>query len=528
MLAFVNVHNLTKTARETVAAFQRITSAEPAPEFSPVLHVREDIAAAFNIPAVAGLNVIEPMTEPEPAPVPRKRSAAVTVDRRRFLSDCRAAKQHIGRLPFANVGAVLRIENGSATLSANNLDALFVQTVDCEDSDRCNAAAFVPVEKLATLLAKLTAQTIGIHVENSDNEDGAGSVVRIVSGSSDFTIPTLAFDAIGETAETNRNRFGYFETPFRATFGTQTTAGELRNALERTIFATDSENGRFALSGIQIVPEPDRLTFAATDSRRLAIRYTPAETCGEYPREFDELQNDIGPADSSRYSWILPAVHASRVIDALKRVPDPAPVVIAGDYSPGSAEHCVIECPGRFTIRTKTVAGRFPRYQDVYPKSYSIEFTTDRKKLVDAIKTAAVVCSDENNRIDFRFRPDGSAELSAGDDENGRSRVAVVFSSRGTFTAFSAESCEYLERVANSASESAKSKNAALAELRNMTGKNPSVLITFDPRYLLDSLNNSSADSITFKLLGADRAAVIVDTGNDSGLDVVMPLAFER
>ena len=48
-------------------------------------------------------------------------------------------------------------------------------------------------------------------------------------------------------------------------------AASLRTMIRRTIFATDSESTRYALGGIQMELGAEKLTLAATDSRRLAV-----------------------------------------------------------------------------------------------------------------------------------------------------------------------------------------------------------------------------------------------------------------
>ncbi|MBC8116697.1 MAG: DNA polymerase III subunit beta, partial [Candidatus Saccharimonas sp.] len=48
-------------------------------------------------------------------------------------------------------------------------------------------------------------------------------------------------------------------------------ASVLKQLIHRTIFATDTESTRYALGGVQIELTPERATFAATDSRRLAV-----------------------------------------------------------------------------------------------------------------------------------------------------------------------------------------------------------------------------------------------------------------
>src|SRR5690606_17674681 len=55
---------------------------------------------------------------------------------------------------------------------------------------------------------------------------------------------------------------------------------EFRQAIRRTIFATDPESTRYALGGVLLELAPERATLAATDSRRLAVMHIPARLQG--------------------------------------------------------------------------------------------------------------------------------------------------------------------------------------------------------------------------------------------------------
>ena len=58
-------------------------------------------------------------------------------------------------------------------------------------------------------------------------------------------------------------------------------AAALRTMIRRTIFATDSESTRYALGGIQMELGAEKLTLAATDSRRLAVVTTASSIVGK-------------------------------------------------------------------------------------------------------------------------------------------------------------------------------------------------------------------------------------------------------
>lgn len=64
-----------------------------------------------------------------------------------------------------------------------------------------------------------------------------------------------------------------------------TKARYVKEAIKRTIFATDNESGRYALGGVQMDYKSNLLNFVATDGRRMAAQQIDAAVQGEYPEQ---------------------------------------------------------------------------------------------------------------------------------------------------------------------------------------------------------------------------------------------------
>lgn len=524
MLAFIGVHNFSpRTAAETVRTFSRPAVVEVQPEPAPVAVVAPEIANAFGLTKNPAVIVSEPAAAPsksakysKPAPRPSL-STSATVDRRRFLSDVRQAEKHCGRSSVAV--AVLTIEPGRVSLDSTDGEFLLSQTVSFSYVDGPSAAVAVPVKKLSTLLSKLTAGDISICLEVNAAQDSA--TVSIMADGGEFDIPAEPADGNTDTAAKNSARFEFFRSDFPATFATSTTAGELRDAFERCQIATDSETTRYALGGIRIEPAPDSLILAATDSRRLAVRNVRAETAGEFPTVFvGTVRSEMEPAG---LGYVLPISAVARIVDGLKRVPDGSPVAVAAHYAepvdvpisvdskgkPNAwrvtrdAVSVVVECSDvdgtRFSVRSRVLEGRFPRYRDVIPKTFNLTISANRKALETALKTAAAVCSDESRLIDFILTDEnGSGELRGESTENGRSRVRFAW------------------RIESGSVDSATTEE----QRRNGSPFSAS----FDPKYILEYFKQSTAERVVFGIVDGDTAAVITDENQAAaGCYVVMP-----
>jgi DNA polymerase III sliding clamp (beta) subunit (PCNA family) len=489
MLCFVNVHNLHRTAREVVASFQRTT-------------------AAFGIESVPGLNVIEP----EPEPVPQSTTTTATIDRRRFLADCRQAEKHGGRSAYATT--ILNYDGNRLSLDSTDGDSMLSQTVDFESIDGPPAVVVVPVKKLVSMLAKFNDKETRVSIVCHPAEGSAAVVLNVDGG--EFEIPAELGTGAGPTAERVEKVFAFFRAEFPAEFATITTAGELADAFTRCRESCDTDSTRYALNGFRIEPAPDRLAVVSTDYRRLTVRNVPATTAGTFPTvKVGTLLSYVAPEE---LGFIFPRSSAERVLEGLKRVPDRSAVAVAAHYQTRivptgnlddtitenvvflSPLSVVIECTDdsgtRFSIRSKVVEGRFPRYADVIPKTGNVSAVADRKKLLQAITTAAAVCSEEYRGLDIVIvNETGSGELRAESPENGKSRVKFEWSIEGGTVA------------------------AAMAE------DSAEFKITVDPSYIVDYLKTSTAERVAFSFVDSDTCVVVREENTAAGCFVVMPLS---
>jgi DNA polymerase III subunit beta len=136
---------------------------------------------------------------------------------------------------------------------------------------------------------------------------------------------------------------------FEATAYYAVAAADLRRAIDRTIFATDSQSTRYAMGGVLFLLDGDRLTLVATDGHRLAKQVMSAEPV------------DGGARPSA--GLIVP-VRALKILHALVADDDP-PVHVAAVGAPAQG---MAFRGDRVTIHSRLVEGRFPRWEDIMPQ----------------------------------------------------------------------------------------------------------------------------------------------------------------
>lgn len=446
----------------------------------------------------------------------RKRNtetASVVVNRSAFLNAVKTAKKLNPRNPAKTVSLSV---NGSVDVITGDNDARFSQCLAYAKKSGELRLTF-PEQQLTAIATKLKSETLELTLHSvpalSDN------VLTVAGGSATFELSVERPD--GETR---------FQTDFPAEFAHNVQAGDLLHALNLTIFATDSESTRYALAGLCFVPESNSLDIAATDSRRLAVETVPAELLGTMP----ELKK--GETPQSRRFTVVPVGIIGILIDELKRIPETAVVSFAVAYAeysrfrlsvpenlnpaarlawenkrliePGivrddetgelfqlsTRPEFVFESAGAFSIRGVPSEGRFPRYTDVIPKTFESEFSVNRVELLNACETVELSTSKESRGVDFEFPAEQREPVLI---LRGKSETA-----RGSF------SCGC-----------------------NVERGDGGTVATFDPQYIAEYLKRSRAERVRFKIIDSDSAVVITpenETGNGSGVHVVMPLSRDR
>lgn len=267
----------------------------------------------------------------------------------------------------------------AATLIGTNEEVGIRYTIPGVEIEQ-GGEALLPANRVVAILREL--QEDGVNIETTED------VVEIKAGHSQFKLS--AHDAAEFPPVPDFDESAYYTI----------SGGAFRDAIRRTYFATDVESSRYALGGVLLDMEADKVTLAATDSRRLAVVTAMCSSNG-----VDNVENEapVIPRDAMSLlersitddeEDVLIAVHANDVLV--------------------KAAAC--------TIYARLVDGRFPRYRDVIPK--------DPKSTIDllvgpfyaAVRQAQVVTNDDSRGVDFTFN-EGTLTLSSLAADVGSSKI---------------------------------------------------------------------------------------------------------
>lgn len=297
----------------------------------------------------------------------------------------------------------LQVAGGNATLIGNDSEiGMRCDVPDVQSDSR--GEALLPTARVLAVLRELSDDVVKLEV--------TGDATWIRCGYSEFRLS--AEDPAEFPPVATFDDSDYFVVP----------AGALRTMIRRTIFATDSESTRYALGGIQLELGAEKLTLAATDSRRLAVITAASSMVGTPP---------------------LPATPPV--------VPSKAMGLIEKSLGEGTGEvhiavhqnDIVVRCQGT-TIASQLVQGRFPDYRKVVPESANSTIDMVVAPFYTAVRQAMIVTNEESRGVDFSFGK-GSLKLNSKATDIGQSMIEMPISYDG-----------------------------------------PDMTITFDPRYVADFL----------------------------------------
>lgn len=337
----------------------------------------------------------------------------------------------------------VEVDHGHATLIASDSETnIRYEVPDVE----VNAVgqALLPTARVLSVLRELTDSVVQLEI--------TGDAVWIRSGSSEFRLSGA------DPAE----------FPPVPTFPDEDCflipAGALRTLIRRTSFAVDLESTRYALGGVLFELNPERLTLAATDTRRLAVAFANCRVDGS------------------------PVVQANQPV-----VPARAVTLIEKSLGGDPAEDVRIAIhandimlrAGSTTISSRLVQGRFPDYKKVIPQDLKESVNLVVGPFYAAVRQSQIVTNEESRGVDFTFEP-GTLRLNSQAADVGQSKIELPVPYAGQ-----------------------------------------TVTIMFDPRYIADFLKAlDSGTNLQVQFTDHDNAAVL--STDDGYRYVIMPLSRDN
>ena len=265
--------------------------------------------------------------------------------------------------------------------SGPSADRLTVSGFDYETSARAELDAgvgdpgrvLVSGRLLADITRALPPRPVDVVVD--------GARATISCGNSRFSLPTMPVE-------------DYPQLPAMPQVAGAVAGDVLAQAVQQVVVAAGRDDTLPMLTGIRLEIDGPRLTLAATDRFRLAVRELPWT-----------------PEDASLTTAVL--VPARTLAEVARTLAGAGPVELALSAGDGMLG---ITGGGR-RATTRLLDAEFPRFRQLVPTEHSSAAVLDSAPLVEAIKRVQLV-TDRVAQIRMEFTADG-LRLSAGGDEVG-------------------------------------------------------------------------------------------------------------
>jgi DNA polymerase-3 subunit beta len=285
----------------------------------------------------------------------------------RGLSAVSHAVSHRTTLPILS-NLLLSTDHGRLKIAATDLEISITCWLEALIEEE--GATTVPAKLLTDLLSRLPQASVELTVaENSNilNIKGMGSNANI-KGMDASEFPLIPGAEGGEPP-------------------VMLDAVLLKELIAQVAFAAGEDDTRPVLTGVLVQVSDEKITFAAADAFRLAVRVAP-------------LPGD----DHPRGDILIPA----RTLTELARIlPAEGPVEMI--VTPNRSQ--VLFHTPQLDLVSRLIEGTFPNFRQIIPKEHSTRAVVETKLFAEAAKRAELFARDSSNIVRLRLAPgdnDGS------------------------------------------------------------------------------------------------------------------------
>jgi DNA polymerase III subunit beta len=305
----------------------------------------------------------------------------LTVSRDRFQAAFSAAAKLAPKVTTSEILKQVLVRSREGQWECVASDTEITITLPFAEDDSLRGAVLLPPSRTLAMLQECAASDI---------------ILEIDLGRCTLRWDNSWFDLItADTADFASKLVVVEEPPFRGI-----ACREFKRALQRTVYACDAESTRYALGGVCLDWTPAELTFAATDSRRLAVTTIHAR--------------DILGKDCSKP--VIPVKACKLLASTLPDSEDEATLAI-------TSNRFRVAWPGG-ELAGQLIVGRFPDWGKVIPAKQPTEAGATVVPLMRAIKSLRGAMSEEDSgRCDLTLSPN-ELVLSTGEGKSA-SRVRL-------------------------------------------------------------------------------------------------------
>jgi DNA polymerase III subunit beta len=371
-------------------------------------------------------------------------------DLSRGLSVVSHAVSNRSTLPIlANI--LLATEHGRLKLSATNLEIGINCWVDAQVHEE--GTTTVPAKLLTDFVNSLPQATVDIAVSEDTNKvniKGEGSSANI-KGMDASEFPLIPNGEDGETPVI-------------------VDASLLKEMIAEVAIAASEDESRPVFTGVLVQVSNEKLTFAAADSFRLAVRTAPL------------------PGDDSTHGDIL--IPARTLTELARILPNEEAVQMI--VTPNRSQ--VLFHTEQSDLVSRLIEGSFPNFRQIIPKEHTTRAVVETKTFAARVKSAALFARDSSNITRIKIQGGDNSGLEA-----------------GTVT---------IEATAEDLGDNVGVLNAAV--------DGPEQQIIFNVKYLAEVLAVMGTPEVAIEINAPTKPGVIKPVGPADYTYVIMPMHTNR
>jgi DNA polymerase-3 subunit beta len=371
-------------------------------------------------------------------------------DLSRGLSAVSHAVSSRSTLPILS-NILLATDHGRLKLSATNLEIGINCWVDAQIEEE--GSTTVPAKLLTDLVTRLPQAPIelavaeGTHTLNVKSQGGNANI----KGMDASEFPLIPSAEGGEPP-------------------VMLDAVLLKEMIAEVAFAAADDDSRPVLTGVLVQVSDEKLTFAAADAFRLAVRVAP-------------LPGD----DHPRGDILIPA----RTLTELARIL-PSEGTVEMIVTPNRSQ--VLFHTPNLDLVSRLIEGTFPNFRQIIPKDHTTRAVVETKDFAEKVKCAELFARDSSNITRIKINPGGNDGLEPG---------AVT-----------------IEATAEDLGDNTSNVTAAV--------DGDEMQIIFNVKYLSDVLTVIGTPEVALETTSATKPGVIRPIGSNDYTYVIMPMHINR
>ncbi len=333
---------------------------------------------------------------------------------------------------------LLQTQNGLLKISATNLEIGISQFVRCKVEE--DGVVCLPARLLVEVVNNLPGEPVTLETVTEGLRLSVGKYRTVLK-----TVPAEDFPVINDTVSENA-----ISLPSQDFF----------HALEGVLFAVSTNETQIELCGVFMTRSgQNEIVLAGTDRYRLAE---------------SKVVLKVGAEVFPNFSIIIPARAASEVLRLLHNS--------NGEFKVNIGDNQAVFSVNETIITTRLVDARYPEYEAIIPKEFTVSITASRTELISALKAVSVFAKSASG-ISVVYSPGGGLTLSARSQDAGEGTVEVA---------------------------------------AEVTGGEDTIL--FNHKYLLDMLQFLTSQSVHIKLNNPTTPVILQSPEDKNYIYLVMPI----